>query len=764
MRVNKILLFAFIVSSFRLIAQNKQPLYIGLSKSEIQITEFRNGIVYRELMHADLPSYSGSEEFLLFGPDGEYIGNPQCVGPSCLKYTMDENKVELVSNEKISKDKLGYPIGISLSEDQLKIGEYKISVKNADGNILHVRTFRIVNPQPEISYLEIANELNGKYFNATDTLWVERNKSFSKMKIKLNGAYCNQEFESVSIQGMKLEMDKSDSLFYTFSNDWESNNALSLELGESAVIFDRKMASLPTSKSIFITAPNPKIMGEPLEFYVEEGQSQLLVNLHVENIYKNAKVFLAESRSSRGFIENSGMYIPTVNTQEGTITFPVIFNPIGISGKESFRVKVINADTKESEFRTITLIKKSTTIKMVPIDASKKPLVTGIDNYVKFERLDGPQLNNSKNNVYIIKFDNNDSIRLEAEMISNDFFTSTLPLPANLPSGTVTFTLRNGNKSWNGEVKGILQKPKIYRESDVVFRGGTAKVLLENATDVFLQLEIPNEFVSISQPENNATREFQISIDEQAEDFTVLVKLFDHIITKLSYKVENYPSPESISVQQIVDSKFLKKRTIVLDENSHLTLNIPVDGRYVTTTSKFTAQIYKKDGTPIGNKRKFIADSKGKKLRTTLNTNVGLHSGDEFDVLISNPNGDSQTYHSYIKRENTDKWIITAGLSAVDYRITGSFSEDENRASVLNGVNLGFYRMVENYSNPSMRLIGFGPNILLTGDQNDIKLRFAGSLLLLEKIVLGVSFGRDGMGMLAGVNIQLADLSILLSR
>lgn len=751
-----LLFFLFSFSSF----SQKAPISL-YKQSEIVITDFEDGVVVKDLLHPDV-SYKGSETFELFGPHYVIEDAVEWYWPEKVNEGNDTlNDVQGATVTVSSK------IRIKISPDQLEIGEYYIKVKNADGDKIHTRSFEVVNPLPNIEYINVETVYDDKTYVRKDTLFVARNQSFDETKIRLKGEYISQRMESVSIQDMALFQNESDVNTFQFDDEWMSEKLNEIELGNSSLVVKRKYASLPATAPIFITAPKPVILGESLVFFVEEGQSKIDISLSVNNLFKDAKIKLKADSKHPDFIQNQGLKVATdIDLKEGKISFPVVFKPMNGSGAGAFKVMIINADNNESSYKTINLIKKNKNLRISPLEA-RKPIVAGIENNIRIDHLEGTLLNENKSNEFTLIFENTDPIVFTGNNITEKSLTATVRFPENISSDIVKFTLKNGDNEWDGEMNAIIKKPKVKVKSFDVYNGSTVKVQVENAKNVVLLPAETGDNIAISQPNNNERKEFEISIKNGADDFWVHVKLHDHITEKLYFKTKNYPNPEFITAHNSVDNSLIRNGMIVIDdETNSLKLQIKIN-QNITEDATFYAQIYKKNGSALGSKREFIKSKDGKKLITYINTQIGLDSGDEFDIIISNPNGDSKALKAYIKRNKNERFMITGGLSAIDYRFNAvsiNDGEDEKKALVLDGVNIGMYYMFENYSNPSFQYLGVGANILLASDDNDISLRTGVTVLLLEKLVLGLTFGKGGAGILAGVNIELADLSVLLGK
>ncbi len=746
-------------------AQDKNIVVKELADPEIEITDLCRGEVLRDLSLPEI-TYKGNETFLLFGPDEGFIDTVHRKLEVKIK-DLNTGNVSLPIDNNPSTKKYRDPISIALRCDEAKLGKYKISVRSPNNNLMHIRSFRIVAPQPTIKSLEIESRINDNFFVAKDTLWIDRDKTFTNGKIAIEGDSILQRFKTVFIKNREFSLiqDTNNLSLFTFGEKWKTDAVYSFELGETSILFERKYAKTPTSKSIFITAPNPKILGGTKEYFVEEGQSKTDITLEVENVFSGAKAYVKPLANTPNFPNTTGELPITIDNSKSTLTFPLYFEPLKGSNQGAFELQVINTDGKRSAFKTIRLVKKQTTIKLSPLEANK-PFLAGHENLIRFERLSGAYFNACDTCTFSLVFGNHEPIDCFCENLTENSFSANVLFPAKLPAGNVKFKVISGDNTWNGEIAHVYEPPKIMMSSDVMFKGGEVKIRAEGDENIILAPHEIYKFIKISTEENGTNKEFTIKANQNAKDFKIDVMFFDHVVKTLEFEVKEYPSPNLISTNQIVDRNLIKKdKVIVLDseKDQQLTLRIPIDRRKIGASSVFYAQVYNKRGTPLGEKKEFYKDDNGRYMKVHLNTQRGLNPGDEFKIEISNPNEITKTFPAYIKRRKSDNWIITAGLSVIDYKFAKPESENA-KAGVLDGVNFGFYYMQENYNNPSLRLIGYGPNILLLESEDNLKVRVGATLLFMEKVVLGLSYGQEQFGFLAGVNIELADLSSLLGN
>ncbi|MGB3465033.1 MAG: hypothetical protein WBA74_07180 [Cyclobacteriaceae bacterium] len=725
-----------------------------LSQPDISLDEIDQGIIYRELGSA-LFAINDSDTLYFFDPAGKFMPVDYCIGRDCVRNEMIENR--LITGE-VMRDPSAYltPLVMEFREDRPATGEYTISVRNnTDNKPRHLLKFNVVYPQPKISSLQFI-DASGKAVK--DTLILSSGADYSNWRVKINGSGLENGFGSVKVGKLELSPTIDPSLF-TFDKAWSSSGTKKPGLGTQSVVFNRKVSDSPASHQIYVKAAKPKILGSNLEIPVEEGQSRVKITLTTDNIFEYANVILYKDRRAPLLLASPYAFTTSVDPSDGSITFEVLIQPDLVDNTAYFRVAVKNIDQTISSPKTIRLVKKSDNIKIVATDAENKPLVAGILNYMKIKRINGAVFSRG---TYKLLFEDGNEATFTVNNADPDVLTFDVLLPANLTGNDIPVLLIDGNDEWKGTISRIRPIPKIsWPASNTVLRDSEFKILVRNATDTYLRpgKGAENE-VSVLQPDNKAVREFTVYVGANARNFDLQLSLFDHTIETIPFTVTNHPTPQGFKAKDLVSAQYVKEDRIILNDNEDITLKIPVDGDSILSSTIFYAQLYKKNGLAVRKSKplKLIEEGEKQYLAATLNTQIGLEPGEEFDLEISNPDQESITINSYIRREGRDNWIATAGLSAIDYRF-GKTDEEESRVKVLDGVNIGVYYMPENLKNPTNRNLGIGFNLLLVGTDDSLDFRLGASALFFEKVVLGLSAGKGGLGFLAGVNIQLSSLA-----
>lgn len=725
-----------------------------LSQPDISLDEIDQGIIYRELESA-MFTMQENDTLFFFDPNGNYLEVDYCIGRECVRPETIENRY-IGSGGAPEPSSFLKPLVMQFRDDRTQTGTYIISVRDKNTNEpRHLLKFNVVYPQPSIESVDFIDP-SGK--TVTDTLQIGSGEDLGDWRIRLRGSELQHGFSSVKVGSLELSP-TSDPETFTFAREWNGSTAKRPGLGENTMVFNRKVSTVPVSKQFYITSRQPKVLGSNIEVPVEEGQSRVKIKLAVNNVFEFANVILYSDRRSPRLLASPYAFTAQNNQGEGTISFEMLIDPGRVTTSAYFQVAVKNIDQSISDRKTIRLIKKSDNILIKATDPNYKPLVAGTTNYMKIKRINGDRF---VNGTYEVIFEGGQRSTFSVNNTEPDAMSIHIDLPPNITGEDIPVTLRSQNSMWKGSIAQIRPLPTVdVPDDNVVLRDSEFRLKVTNAKDVYLSpVKGSENGVSVAQPENKTIREFIVYVGKNANDFTLRLSLFDHVIKEIPFSVANHPSPRGFTVENIIRENIVKHNRVILTDTEDVIVSIPVDNDSILSSTVFYAQMYKKNGVPVRQAKPLrLVNRDGKEyLSATLNTQIGLEPGEEFDIELSNPDQESITINSYIRRDRRDNWIATAGLSAIDYRF-GDTEEDESRVKVLDGVNIGVYYMPENLKNPSNRNLGVGFNLLLVGTEDSLDFRVGASALFFEKVVLGFSAGKDGLGFLAGVNIQLSNLS-----
>ena len=757
--INKLSLGFTLILSLQVYSQSKLQVE-ELSKPELVISNLMRGtIVLKELAHPNFVYLEG-DQFQVFGPDNSTdIITFHCFGQGCSQETFEEGELEIVTptgslgefSQRIDKQRIDKPIGLRV-DGIVKEGVYVISVIR-ENKVHHKRTFRVVGNQPKIRKITVVYK-DGS--TSDNELEIRGNTPFSDLELIIDGTDIDQKFESVTLQGRKLRKKNGSPNVYLFGKSWRPDSLTSLEIGTTQVVIKRSFSSALSTKSIDFVPSPPSFVAQSLDIPGGAKDNKLAVDFEIANLYPDAFYEVQAHPNHPDFLKTSGNVGTSIDMKTSKASSVIFFDPQELKASAKFLIKIKNKDNLgESAFREVRVSKKAETVEMKPAEGNL-PFVKGIDNQIRFTNVGGAAFPDLETGQFTLIFLSGDTLSISASRETDITLLSSFKLPDNL-SEESRFSLSIDTLSWNGVLKGVIDKPVINNPSNSVFRGSSVFVTVQSANETRFTLESPNENIAIVPSDTKPDKTFEIKVAEafREDNFSVLVKLKDHLLTKMDYGVLSYPDPRNLRIS----SRQKKRGVIAINEGSSVDLSISTDG--LDQSTRFLAQIFKQDGTALGKKKEFKISDDGQFLKATLDPDVGLSPGDEFDILVSNPIEDTETLDGYIYRPGIENWIITTGISALDVPFTKD-EADENATStnILDGINFGVYYMLENVRNPQNRAFGIGANVLLSEENNAIKNRYAISTLWFEKLVFGMCFGEGGAGFMLGANIELADFSV----
>ncbi|MDH5476636.1 MAG: hypothetical protein OEX22_13140, partial [Cyclobacteriaceae bacterium] len=619
-----------------------------------------------------------------------------------------------------------------------------------------IRKFKIVNDKPVLKSFTITYPNGEKLENL---LTVDKSRSLTNTTIQLQGDHLDQAFDLVSLQGFPLKKVPNQPATYRINGKFNQD---SLQLGDQNIVFKRKFTNTITKVPFKINAVTPNIRGVGLAFPVEQGKDNFNLILGVQNVFRGAQLEIFPHESYPNFLEDTGKLRSIVNSKNGVISAQVWFKREEIQSSAKFKVRVINTDGKKSDFKTITVRLKATSIAVQP-ELDTKPLVAGIPTKMLFTRVGGPYLKLNDSTGFVLKLIGlPDELVIQPNKITDDSFTAMVALPEGVPSN-MKFILLKGKNTWNGEFNKIYKLPMITVLKKTVKKGTTTRILnIQHASEVKVMLKEEDDFIKLSTEAFDTDKriEVQTGLELIKSSFTVSVKLKDHIVKEIPFRIENWLDPSDTIFYFYTNKSTPIGEThdvLVLENQVPITIKLPVNN--TRDIERFSAQLLREDGTKLGNPIPLVLTEKKDSIVATLSPkSLGVNYGEKFNIEMTNPVGDAKIRSAYIKRTTRDMFILTAGLSAIDLPLN---NRDSVKTQTLDGVNIGAYYMLENIANPNNRALGMGINTLLIERDGSIRIRAGISFLFFEKIVLGMSFGKDYTGMMLGVNIELADLSKL---
>jgi hypothetical protein len=239
------------------------------------------------------------------------------------------------------------------------------------------------------------------------------------------------------------------------------------------------------------------------------------------------------------------------------------------------------------------------------------------------------------------------------------------------------------------------------------------------------------------------------------------VRVKNRVVDSLRIPIEPWPAPENV-----LDVSYGGQRvaldsvqTIELLEGRGLRLH-PAEA-FVDRAHppRVSVQLRDENGTPL---RDPISVRFDRADPVALYPSAwGLSGGDEFTIAFTTPDGRSLLRRAYVRRPLPKQFVVSGGLTAVEYTLGDR--GDTQRGNTLGGVNLGLHWVPEWFAPTMMRPVGFGLHTVASEVDDQVRLRVATSVLLFEKLAIGLSFGSGGSALFIGANASFLDLSRLFS-
>lgn len=718
-------------------------------------------------------SYKGDEIFEIYTPDDKLLTKSDiavCSFDQCRNMggQRTENGITYPEGNLNARPQSMpvVPLGITPLKP-LAHGHYVIVVRDRQTQkVIHRRVLTLIDPEPTVSGFT-ATYPNGTVMNGK--LRIDPDKDMKNVKLKFEGEFLNEDFKSVKIQGLRLEKGSEPNTYVT-GNDWVPEHLRAISLEDPSVVFERYNVSTAYAYGLVLESNQPIINGN-LVYKINAGEDRYLLQLNVTNLFPRAQIKLEEVKGG-DVLETEGILDGAkIDVENGVISQYIQFNPGVLSrrGTAEFYVQVINRDGKASEVKAVHVQVQESTIVAVPLSESR-PFVEDVPNLVKFTRSANAYTFNFQGDVFLEMNGVSSVIRPQNVDAAHNQFNAEIVIPkgtgANAP-----FELYNNGHVWRGFISGVVSKPEILEESREVYAGGSILLHLKEPND---QVRAITKFEDsrVKQEDNDfSDGAIEISVKPGVpvnSTFTTTVYYKDHVIGTVNFVVIGWPDPSNVVEFKVDRSSYpVSRHKIIVPDGYQLTVQSK-NSQNANLATHLTAQLVDTDGTKLGTPQSFVFDRQSKKFSTSLNPYVyGLEGGDEFMVEMVYPSGQPEIQRVYVTRKLIDRFKVNVGVSAVNIFLKKQKDSDGNdlsKTSLVSGVNMGFYYLLEWPNSEGDRPFGIGANLMAQENNDKVDVRLGISTLIYETISFGLNFGDGGPAVFLGASIDFMDLSGLFSN
>lgn len=718
-----------------------------------------------EFQHAGL-TYAPDDMITLFGPRGRpLVPSRQQVHLACETFVQCQSGTSSEPNSELpvpvggGADRTDYrwPVRFRISQP-LQPQTYLVEIRDADASIKHYRRLHLVPPAPYVESVSVRQ--SDAPSGDGNTLQVNPTQDLDAEFIIEGGPF--YEGTQVTLQNHSLVVRRrtGDQLVLDLTLDAES--VTQLELGVWPLQFSHPIASDVASvdwdavlATVTLRGTEPPRLQQPQPMYVVGAQSGSITHdLQVNGFYFSPQ---AELCTVDGPLVDPGCNGTT--QQEGqTLRAPVVLDlPSDFDGG-SFDVYVRNGDGQESVRKQVRVQPQKVAASVSEVSPDE-PIVEGVPTEVIFQREAANAFPSSAPFTLEV---NGQTQRLTAiQPPTADALRTTVTLPEGTGGQTPVFVLSASGQNWAGEFPTVAQRPRLVSDVPALRRGSETRLTFDPPTEnSHLVARTPGLEIESSQLYDGEAR--LRAADDLASDYvSVWVRVKSRVVDSLRIPVEPWPAPETV-----LDVGYGGRRipldsvqTIALQEGSGLRLHPTEAFVGQDRPPRVTVQLRDENGTLLRDPVPVRFDrAEAVELYPSA---WGLSGGDEFTIAFNTPDGRSSLRRAYIQRPLIKQFVVSGGLTAVEY--TFGSQNDTRRGNTLSGVNLGLHWVPEWFAPTATRPIGFGLHTIASEVNDQVRLRVATSVLVFEKLAVGISFGSGGSALFVGANASFLDLSKLFS-
>lgn len=672
---------------------------------------------------------------------------------------------------------LGADSIVLIFKEKISPGEYLIQFSNNDGSKIHNRKFIITEGKPKVNSVKLISRDGNK-----NEIHFDPSLNWKKQIFEFEFDNGNTQFESVSFQDLDLQ--KMSENRYQTTDDWTAEAIKNINPEKNEFTFKRAFVSAPDKHEFNLTVPKP-IINSIIATPVGVNQKISKVSLDVANLRSQASVQLI-NLPEKDVINEKREFNVTIPKNQSKIDFDVELKSSSTEGYQSFQVVVLIGENTSSDAKTVD-VQIVSSIAESSQAYPNAPLIKGVKSSMRFDIKDGNVIDPNKD--LIIKVGEETYTSLEIENRNPKWAIVKFALKESTNSNE-QFELINGDNSWSGILPDLQEKPKIIIGKGPFYSNSTVLVKVSPANNQ-AKMDFSTALSSVKwKGDEFSTSQGELEIknmlpDEQEPNFSfgrikIILKINEEIIDSVEIKVWNRDLPESlVEVPFLKDKKGkTKKEVIVVDSGSTLSIDQKSDSQSDNLEGLFI-QLLNSEGANIGDPKNLTINSEGNfSADFDLINRYGIKGGSNFSVLLKN--GDKEkSFKGYLKRNCKDRFIITAGISALSvyfneqetYTVSDTimigeaevlqYDTTRSNTFLLEGLNIGLFYSPEIMFEGGKRPVSFGLNLIGFESGGKVKTRVALSTLFFETLTVGISFGQKEPAIFLGANITLLDFANL---
>ncbi|MEX2401926.1 MAG: hypothetical protein WD423_14220 [Rhodothermales bacterium] len=649
--------------------------------------------------------------------------------------------------------KARWPLRLSVRGDAVPL-EYLVEIRDSTGRLRPYRRLRLEPPAPRVTSVTVRQ---GGQVRA-DTVLVDLREPLTAQLLLVGGPFYADTRASLAQRPLRTELRGRDTLVVFLTE--EAGEVRELVLGARRLRLSHPGVAGGTGPgwdgvgaAFFLKGRRaPRIDRYPAVVNVERGYHE--VALQGADFDADAQI-CALSGTYRLAVEGC---LSQTRREGRTLRADVDFGTPrnGFTGG-SIRLFVRNGDGRESDEVYVQVRPLDSTADAVTARTGDV-VVAGVPTEIIFQR---------KERSATFPTAGNEDFKLQvggeqAELFINrsdvNSVRATVTVPESVGGQTPRFDLSVGSDgaTWSGTFVPVARRPRLADDQESSLRRGEdARLVFSNG--IAGRLVSDTDGVQVVDGElQDGEAVVRVTTARTGSDARFYVHAGGRSIDSLSIAIESWPEPEAVvRIGTEEETARIGARPLVaLSTDSPLVIE-PLEG--VGVRPRVDIVLRKADGSIVSDP---IMLDFGQQGGMVLHPDLyGLTGGDRFNVEFRTPDGTIARQQAYVKRPFLDRWSVSAGLSAIEYKLRSPEDESTDRGSTLNGVQIATHYLFE-FPRLDKRPFGVGTHVIASESAGRLGVRMAGSVLFFETLAVGVGGWSDPF-LFIGANIGFLDLSNL---
>lgn len=719
-----------------------------------------------ELQHAGL-TYAPDDQFTLFGTEGSPLDpREQQLTLACTTVAdcasepaseSDSSTLPVPATESTARLSYRWPVRFHIARP-LQPQRYLLEVRNPEHAVKHYRRVRVVPDAPFVDRVTV--QQNGIETDDENTLHVDPTQPLDVTLTLTGGPFYNGT--RVLLQDRRLVERRRSRNELVLDLTLDAEDAAQLELGVWPLQFSHPLAASANGDNwnavlatVSLQRTEPPLLEDPQPVYVVGADpGRITQDVQVSGFHFSPQAQLCTERGPLVTARCSGI----TRQQDRTLTAPVVLDlPDDFDGGV-FRVYVRNGDGQESDRKPVRVLPQNVAASVSEVSPDE-PVVEGVPTEVVFRREAASAFPAS--GPFTLEVNGQTQRLTPIQPPTADELRTRVTLPDGTGGRTPVFVLSAGGNSWAGEFDTVVSRPRLITDAPALRRGLATRLTFAPPTDDAhllartTGLEIEGSALVDGEARLRATNDL---VGEQAD---VWIRVKSRVVDSLRIPVAPWPDPTDVLAWEHDDQRLPidSMETLTLPEGTPLRLHPGEAFVGRDAPPKVTVQLRDDNGRAL---RDPVSVRFDQATPTVLYPSTwGLSGGDPFTIEFRTPDGRTLHRSGYVRRPLIQQFVVSGGLTAVEYSF--GTQTDGRQGNTLSGVNLGLHWTPEWFAPAASRPVGFGVHTVASETDNRVRMRLAASVLLFEKLAIGLSGGPGGGALFVGANASFLDLSKLFS-